>query len=74
MTKPALSVVEDNPIGEPWSLTAKDVAAYLGLSADEVYDIPEEHLRFCRVKGQRRRYRASDVREYAEERIEDGRL
>lgn len=69
MTDPALELVEDNPIGEPWNLKAKDVAEYLGISREEVYRIHEAELPYAKV-GRRRRYRASDVKAYVRERVE----
>lgn len=71
MNKPALSVVEDNPIGEPWSLKAKDVAEYLGVTPTEVYRIDPEELPYL-SKGRRRRYRVSDVRAFADRYVVDG--
>lgn len=74
MSTPDLEVINadhDNPIGEPWNLTAKDVAEYIGKSREEVYRIPEEHLTYAKL-GRARRYRASDVREYVRERVKGG--
>lgn len=71
MSDPALELVEDNPIGEPWNLKAKDVAEYLGISPDEVYRIDPEELPYL-SKGRRRRYRVSDVRALADRYVVDG--
>lgn len=64
-----LKLVEDNPIGEPWNLKAEDVAEYLGISREEVYRIPPEHLPFLSY-GRRKRYRVTDVQAFAEDHIE----
>lgn len=59
----------DNPIGEPWNLKAEDVGEYLGITRAEVYRIHEAKLPYAKI-GRRRRYRASDVRSYLEERVQ----
>lgn len=61
----------DNPIGEPWSLKASDVAEYIGKSREQVYRIPPEKLPYLH-HNRTRRYRASDVLTFVEDHLEEG--
>lgn len=58
-------------LGEPWSLSTKDVAEHLGVSVDTVYRIPKEALPYMKLDHERR-YRASDVERYVERRMVSG--